>query len=222
MAVEQQCFDILKSLTPCRLLSLGYPDLLLSERFDVKEAADWQSIARWHHWDGPIYDTDAVFREFKIDATYIDIHASRGCELVYDLNDDIDWIAPKFDVVLDPGTIEHCFNIGQAMWNIRKLCLVGGTIIHGNPISMTNHGFYNLSPTFYADWYEHHGDQIVTAQILAGPLGRRDVYEMPMTERFSPPHNATSLVVVRRGSGWGKGWPKQHKYASNPDLRALA
>lgn len=220
MALEQPAFDVLKSLVPCRLLSLGYPDLLLSQPFDVKEADDWQAIARWHHWDqGPIYDTEAVFREFGIDATYIDIHASRGCELVYDLNEDIDWRVHKFDVVLDPGTIEHCFNIGQAMWNVRKLCRVGGTIIHGNPISMTNHGHYNLSPTFYDSWYSHHGDEIVTALMLSGPLGKREVYEMPMMQRFTPPANAVSLVVVKRSMGWGNGWPVQRKYQVNPELK---
>lgn len=222
MALEQPAFNVLKSLAPCRLLSLGYPDLLLNEDFDVKEANDWQSIAKWHHWNGPIYDTEAVFREFGIDATYIDIHASRGCELVYDLNKDIDWFAPKFDVVLDPGTIEHCMNIGQAMWNVRKLCMVGGHIIHGNPISMANHGLYNLSPTFYDSWYSHHGDEILTAQILAGPLGRREVYEMPLMERFGPPPNATSLVVAKRGKGWGDGWPVQKKYKINPELKHVA
>lgn len=219
VALEQAAFDILKSLAPCRLLSLGYPDLLLNEEFDVKEAEDWQKIASWHNWHGPIYDTEAVFREFGIDATYIDIHASRGCELVYDLNMDLNWVAPKFDVVLDPGTIEHCFNIGQAMWNVRKLCMVGGTIIHGNPISMTNHGFYNLSPTFYLDWYGHHGDEIQHAVMLAGPVGKRDVYEMPWSKRFSPPSNATSLVVARRAEGWGNGWPTQWKYQQNPELK---
>ncbi len=186
----------------------------------MKEADDWQRIAAWHKFDGPVYDTEAVFREFGIDATYIDIRASRGCELVYDLNEDIAWVAPKFDVVVDPGTIEHCFNIGKAMWNVRKLCNVGGHIIHGNPISMVNHGFYNLSPTFYLDWYQHHGDTIEYAAMLAGRLGAREVYEMPALKRFSPPSNATSLVVVRRGAQWGVGWPQQSKYALNPELKA--
>lgn len=220
MAIEQPAFDILKSLAPCRALFLGYPDLLLNEQFDVKEADDWQRIAAWHGWDGPIYDTDAVLREFGIDATYIDIHASRGPELIYDLNETIPWVAPKFDVVVDAGTIEHCFNIATAMWNVRKLCVVGGHMLHGNPISMTGHGFYNLSPTFYADWARHNGDIIITALILAGRIGARDVYEMPMTKRFSPPAKANSLVLIKRGEGWGRGWPMQGKYLENPDLKA--
>ena len=220
MAIEQPAFDILRSLAPCRALFLGYPDLLLSETMDAPLAKDAESIARWHHFDGKIYDTDAVFRALGIDATYIDIHKSRGPEVIYDLNETIPWVAPKFDVVVDAGTVEHIFNIATAMWNVRKLCNVGGTIIHGNPISMTNHGFYNLSPTFYLDLYQHHGDTIEYAAMLAGPVGKREVYEMPPTKRFSPPSNAVSLVVVKRGAAWAQGWPQQSKYKTNPDLKA--
>ena len=176
MAIEQPAFDIIKSLAPCRLLSLGYPDLLLNETFDAPQVEDAEAIAAWHGWKGPIYDTDAVLKSLGIDATYIDINRSRGCEVVYDLNEDIRWVAPKFDVVVDPGTIEHCFNIGMAMWNVRKLCVAGGHIIHGNPIAMTNHGFYNISPTFYLDWYRHHGDSIEHAVMMSGPIGKREVY----------------------------------------------
>ena len=76
MAIEQPAFDILKSLSPCRALFLGMPDLLLNEQFDVREADDWQAIAKWHNWDGPIYDTEAVFREFGIDACIAPIVAA--------------------------------------------------------------------------------------------------------------------------------------------------
>ncbi len=220
MAIEQPAFDILKSLAPRRALFLGYPDLLLSEPMDAPLAKDAESIARWHNWQGPVYDTDAVFGALGMDCTYIDIHASRGPELIYDLNETINWVAPKFDLVVDAGTVEHIFNIATAMFNVRKLCMVGGHMLHGNPISMTGHGFYNLSPTFYADWARHNGDTIVTALMLAGRVGAREVYEMPMTQRFSPPANATSLVLIKRSEAWGRGFPTQSKYLKNPGLKS--
>jgi hypothetical protein len=222
MALEQPAFDVLKSLAPCRLLSLGYPDLLLTQSFDVKEAKDWQAVAAWHHWDhGPIYDTEAVFREFGIEAVYIDIHASRGCELVYDLNYDVDWHAPKMDVVLDAGTTEHVFNIAQAWLTMRRLCRVGGHLIHINPINATNHGFWSVSPTAYKDFYSAFGDTILKAEIHAGPLGKREIYEMPMAERFGAPNNSWSLVVAQRSARAAQSYPQQSKYLKNPNLKGV-
>lgn len=219
MALEQRAFDVLKKLAPCRLLSLGYPDLLLTQDFDVKHADDWQAIAKWHNWPYPIYDTEAVFKELGIEATYFDIHASRGCEHVVDLNKDVSWAGDKFDVVLDPGTLEHVFNIGQGFWTVRRLCRAGGHIIHTNPMNAGNHGFWNLSPTVYADWYGQNGDKVIRAEILAGPLANREVYEMPPIARFTPPPNSFSLIVARRGDQPASGWPTQSKYLANPDLK---
>lgn len=219
MGLEQRVFDALKALAPCRLLSLGYPDLLLTEKLDVPEVADAKQIAAWHLWDGPVYETDAALKLFGIDATYIDIRASRGCERILDMNIDIDWTEPKFDVVLDPGTLEHCFNVAQAFWNVRKLCNPGGHIIHSNPVNMVNHGFWNFSPTAYLDFYSHHGDKVIKAEMLSGPLNAREVYELPPIVRFTPPANATALVVAKRGVKWGPGWPLQTKYRIYPDLK---
>lgn len=220
MALEQRAFDILKRLAPCRLLSLGMPDLLLTEERDAPKARDAAAIAKWHSWAYPVYDTEAVFKSLGIDAVYFDVHASRGVEQIVDLNYDVEWTEPKFDVVLDPGTTEHVFNFPQALWTCRKLCKVGGTIIHSNPIGMTNHGFINFSPTLYADFYGHHGDTIERAEMLSGPLLDREVYEMPMYQRFTPPANACSLVVVKRSATWGQGFPTQRKYRDNPELKA--
>lgn len=220
MALEQRVFDLLKPLAPCRMLSLGYPDLLLREERTEPKAKDAAGISAWHSWPYPVYDTDAVFKSLGIKAEYFDINASRGCERIVDLNEQVPWSEDKFDVVLDPGTLEHVFNIGQAFWTVRKLCKVGGHIIHVNPVNMVNHGFWNISPTTYLDFYSHHGDKIVHAEMISGPLMARESYELPPVARFTAPPNASAVVMVRRGDGWGKGYPMQHKYRVNPDLKA--
>jgi hypothetical protein len=66
-----------------------------------------------------------------------------------------------FDVVLDSGTIEHVFEIGQAMRHCLAMTRTGGRIIHLTPSSNSvNHGLYSVSPTLYADFYSASGCQI--------------------------------------------------------------
>jgi len=52
-------------------------------------------------------------------------------------------------VVLDAGTMEHCFNVGQTIRNIVDMTKVGGFVIHLNPMTMINHGFFNYHPRFF-------------------------------------------------------------------------
>ena len=222
MALEQHAFDLLRTLAPCRLLSLGVPDLLLSEEFDVKRVENESDLQRWHRWAYPIYDTDALFREFGIEATYLDNQARTGREVILDLNvaqdfiDDFDapqWAHTAFDVVLDPGTLEHCFNIGQAFKNVRNLCRPGGHILHINPLSMMNHGFWNLNPCAYHEWYTDHGDEIVSSKIVGGSLDDRLIYRWKSLERFGAENSMLNEVLVkRRSTPTMSGWPQQTKY----------
>ncbi len=46
----------------------------------------------------------------------VDLVASRGGERILDLNGPLEAdLVGGFDVVLDAGTMEHCFNVGQAV-----------------------------------------------------------------------------------------------------------
>jgi hypothetical protein len=213
MAIEQHTFDALKTLAPCRLLSLGYPDLLLTEERASPIAADAQRVARLHNWGGAIYDTDAVFAELGIKAVYMDIRARTGKEEVGDLNEsEMPWLpgGGGFDVILDPGTLEHCFNIGQAFINVRNLVRPGGAIIHTNPLTMLNHGFFNINPTAYYDWYRHHGDEIVMGKVTKAGMAIDTVPH----DRFGVEEGCSNLIVVRRSDTvtLAGGWPVQWKY----------
>ena len=232
MALPQIAFNVLKKLAPCRMLSLGMPDLLLTEELDVPERpnADW--LRQLHQWKGRIYDTEAVFKLHSIKATYLDNRGWVGKELVGDLNEDINrqhgtvfenelcpWdhtLYEKFDVVLDPGTLEHCFNIAQAFVNVRNLCRPKGHIIHINPANIPNHGFYSISPTAYFDWYAWHGDHVLATALLAGD----DVLKIENRMTFTCLKGGWSLVLVQRSPTVTKahGWPTQWKYTAK-DLR---
>ena len=99
-------------------------------------------------WDGlagrltRIVDSGAFFDALAIDRTAIDIHASRGGERIVDLNgaSPADLIG-AFDFVLDPGALEHRFNIGAAIANVARAVAVGGYVCRFSPMSMFNHSF---------------------------------------------------------------------------------
>jgi len=46
-----------------------------------------------------------------------------------------------------------------------------------------------------------------------------DLVEIPETERFNTPANASTLVVARRLKVSPLTWPTQTKYLTNPDLK---
>lgn len=86
----------------------------------------------------------------------IDVSSYEGCDYVADLNVPLRGI-PQFDLVIDNGTIEHCFNVAQAFFNAKALCKTGGIIFHNNPANWFGHGFWNMSPCAYFDFYEANG-----------------------------------------------------------------
>lgn len=227
MAIEPVVWKLLSELRPARLLCLGYPDLLLPHGEPFPAANDAAAIAKWHCWDGMVYDTTSALAIMKCEPTYVDIHASRNCERIVDLNRPLPHdLIGAFDAVLDPGTVEHCFNIGQAFMNCIAALKPTGAVIHTNPLQQINHGFWNISPTTYADFYEHHGFT-VELSVLIGPLADRQVLPSKPHGRFGVHGEAVNLCLAKRSLHpdaipLAIGWPVQHKYRVNPDLKAAS
>ena len=116
-----------------------------------------------------------------------------------------------YDIVLDVGTAEHCFNIGQAIVNMADMVRKDGYIIHENPANWGNHGFYNLNPTFYADFYSANGFELTECF-----LTRRDGggLRVPLTGRFKfPPEEVNIFAMAQRKTIQKLVWPTQTKYA---------
>jgi hypothetical protein len=91
-----------------------------------------------------------------------------------DLNYPEDW-PEKYDVVIDGGTAEHCFNVGQVFANILSAVRPdGGIVVHVNPLNMMNHGFWNISPTAYADFYRRVHQEPPVWQVPVRTAGRGD------------------------------------------------
>lgn len=60
----------------------------------------------------------------------------------------------KYDTVIDGGSLEHVYNVPQALKNCSHLCKPGGQILHFSPANnFCGHGFWQLSPELFFSLY---------------------------------------------------------------------
>jgi SAM-dependent methyltransferase len=78
----------------------------------------------------------------------IDASNYEGAELVHDLNLPVGAdITNRFDCIFDGGTLEHVFDIPQALRNVGRMLKVGGLFLSSNGANnFLGHGFYQFSP----------------------------------------------------------------------------
>src|SRR5579863_9707713 len=82
--------------------------------------------------------------------TAIDFHGTSAA-LKQDLNRPLD-LPRQYHTVMNLGTAEHVFNIGQVFKSVHDYTVPGGLMIHALPFSgWVDHGFFNFNPTFYWD-----------------------------------------------------------------------
>jgi hypothetical protein len=108
MGLLRSCLEVLEPhLRGASILSLGYPDLAVTNAdlqalFGVRAPAN-QITGR--------PDTAAALRALGATMRAIDVRRSRGVEEIVDLN--VPQELGQYDLVLDAGTIEHCFTRGD-------------------------------------------------------------------------------------------------------------
>lgn len=217
------------------LLSAGYPDMLarpehLQAILGAERAAklpmrpDSDAILSWHGlrgWIAQVPDSAAVLGALGYRLEVMDIHAARGDEMIVDLNLPLpESFDRRYDLVLDTGTCEHCFNIAQAAANLATLVKPNGFLIQALPLSSYNHGFYNVNPTWFHDFYPANGFTILVLKAVTGIVKEPKLFDLPPTARFNDaPPNAVMVMVARRDTVKPIGFPVQSKYRANPDLK---
>ena len=214
-----------------KIASMGYPDVivpldklvgLFSLSFsigdDLQIREDSEAICKRHGLpQRPIPDAHSLFRLLNCELDVYDIVKERGCEILCDLNEPME-SALTYDIVLDVGTVEHCFNIAQAMMNMAGLVKEDGYIIHENPFNWGNHGFYNLNPTFFADFYEANGFELI-ACVLATKDGQ--TANVSLTSRFKFTDGEVNIfTMARRAKIQPFIYPIQTKYKPAAEARA--
>src|SRR5690349_3552730 len=143
-----------------KVASFGYPDIIARvEMVGLEIRKDSEEICKRHGLEQhDVPDAHSYFRKLGGSLDVYDVVKERGCEIYCDLNSREPFASQGMhDIVLDVGTSEHCFNIGQALINMAHMVKEGGWIIHENPSNWGNHGFYNLNPTLFVDFYEQNG-----------------------------------------------------------------
>lgn len=220
MAIVPQMMGLIRKANGRgRAVSAGYPDLLLSPSMAhqcignaiVPYRPDSELIMRRHgvRLEG-VYDSAMFFKAMGYDLDVIDFREVRGGEIIVDLNLPVE-LGNRYDLVIDPGTCEHCFHVGQAIINLANAVKVGGHIVQGFPLNAYNHGFYNVSPTLVKDFYEDNGFAIVDC---FGLVNEEQVkFQLPFSKRFtSIPENSFMLLLAKRLEEKPITAPVQHKY----------
>ena len=236
MAIDALYLQILKQAIQRRRgegprlrgLLLGYPDLLvpravlgsilgestlarLSERADAAETWELHGLAGVND---PMYDSLSMLRELGVDPVVIDVARLRGVERVVDLNHPLpEDLRASFDLVVDTGTCEHCFNVAQAFMNACGALAAGGVLVHAAPLTRINHGFWNFSPTLYPDFFEYNGFEL---EMLTGVTGNIvqgfKPFRMDSFTTAQAPLGAALYVVARRLAVRELRYPVQRKY----------
>lgn len=237
MALQRYCLELLNQVLlqvkasnlPRKILSLGYPDLMLPhediaaifncDASQLKIREDSDVVKEYHRQDNSaanIVDTTALFELLGFEFDCLDCDEIRGGEIVTDLNHPVDEkLHQQYTVIIDPGTLEHCFNIGTAIMNVANLVCIGGFVIHSNPINFYNHGFYNFSPTFYFDFYHHNGFIIdyLKCSYNDKKNNKAVLMDIKIVHSFSElPNHALNLVVVHKVKQQILQFPIQFKY----------
>lgn len=113
----------------------------------------------------PLFDIAKVFWATFLQPksmTAIDLHGGPEA-LRLDLNRPVK-LERRFDLVMNLGTVEHVFNVAQALETIHDHTHPGGLMLHGMPMSgWLDHGFYSFNPTFYFDLARANRYEVVSA-----------------------------------------------------------
>ena len=196
-------------LKGAKVLCLGYPDIIctadhIEKAFGFRPKKFTNQNER-HRLKEKLPESFEFFEHMGATLECVDYHQTTGDEKIVDLNEPHD--LGKFDLVLDPGTLEHCFNIGQAIINASQAVKVGGRILHLSPMTMMNHGFYNICPTFFHDFYGQNNWEITTLEPLNASSMRFE-----FMSRFSPAMEYMLCCMALRRTEALMGYPIQSKY----------
>jgi hypothetical protein len=219
--------------TEIRCLELAYPDLIASAAEiealfgpevakDLPIRPDSEPILRHHGMVGRlpgVFDTHALFERLGLQIEVIDIAINRGMERIVDLNDPLPAdLHQRFDLLIDTGTLEHCFNVGQAFKNTCEAMRQGGVIVHGAPLNRFNHGFWSFNPTLYYDFLGDNGFQILWLKgVQAGPGMKPQIFDLPPFDRFNQaPAGSAIIGIFQRREIRAIAWPVQRKYRPAP------
>lgn len=217
LGIKASGLSVISKLLPTDVLSLSYPDLVCTAE-EVETITGFKPIKfsdsnKWHNKDYQLPETLHVLEGLGATLRCVDIVASREVEEVFDLN--YPQTFGQYGLVLDCGTTEHCFNVSQALLNAANAVREGGYIFHTPPLNMMNHGFYNLNPTLFYDFYMQNEWELL---LLAGEVNNK-WFEISPAKREVAPVESSLMILAKRTHSRPLKYPMQSKYLHNPMLK---
>lgn len=144
----------------------------------------------------------------------VDVIAHKGFERIADLNVAQEW-PHLYTLIFNPGTLEHCFNIGQAWVNAWSALAVNGHSVHALPLSLLNHGFWNINPIALTDWCASNGGTVLSVQYAINGtqafVCREAIKDSP-SGRGKFPAETVMYALLRKDSEVPLRWPVQGVY----------
>lgn len=217
-----------------KIVSFGYPDILadvnvLGDIFgeEVRQKLVLhpraEQISAWHSANTTnkhIVESFHFFRLLGLELDVVDIVEARGGEIIMNLNVPCPPVYHgRYVLAIDAGTCEHCFNIAQAMINLSAMVADGGYIYQSNPLNAMNHGFYNMNPTFYFDYYAKNGFDIQLFKIASRTKEYLTLVDVDPHAPFAcPPNSCSSIIVAKKLKTLPPEYPIQTKYQRSPTL----
>jgi SAM-dependent methyltransferase len=124
----------------------------------------------------------------KVDS--IDYSDYEKCTIIHDMNNPILDNFQKYDTIFDGGSLEHIFNINQALKNVSLLCKPGGQIIHSLPANnQCGHGFWQFSPELFLSLYSEKNGYLNTEVYIASVHRHDDITRIE-------PHNSNGRIEI--------------------------
>ena len=106
------------------------------------------------------------FGSSKVDS--VDMTKYEHATIIQDMNLPISQLLPHFKTLIDFGTLEHVFNVPQALLNMWALCEENGQILHVLPANnFCGHGFWQFSPELFLSMYRRENGFVDTEVFLA-------------------------------------------------------
>jgi hypothetical protein len=135
-----------------RTVTLGRHEIFFTEEDFAFIKARGGLPLTYDHSVGVGQFAESLFKKFGAsEIESIDASGYEGASIIMDFNQPVSGaLKEKYTLFADFGSIEHIFNISQAIENISSLLAQGGgVIIQTQANGFAGHGFYQLSPEFF-------------------------------------------------------------------------
>jgi hypothetical protein len=147
------------------VLCLGVPDIYLTH--DELNACLPQG--RDPHAGGSFVTAAEFLDALGVhEVTSIDIPGSEHPpDFLHDLNRPLGpEFEERFNLVIDPGTMEHVFDVRSGLTNVTRSLAIGGAVIHFVPIYSYNGGYFSINPSVLHDFYGANGFADIRSYII--------------------------------------------------------